>query len=167
MKKPQLFPYILIPLFVVFLILQIRSWIVKPEAETAVLQKETTSVIFPDGFDVKAEVVRTPEAQAQGLSGREALKPEEGMLFFLEEPGKLAIWMKGMRFPIDALWIRHGTVVYAVYNAPVPEVGKKIPSFYPSEEADTILEVPAGTAEAHGVSVGTEVRVEEVDENSL
>src|SRR3989344_9080436 len=56
---------------------------------------------------VRVDVADTPEKRAIGLSDREGLAPDEGMLFIFPEDGIYAFWMKDMRFSIDILWISH------------------------------------------------------------
>lgn len=115
------------------------------------------SITFLDGTRVLVEVVKTPEAQAQGLSGRALLSENDGMLFVYDEPQEVGIWMKDMRFPIDILWIRNNRIVHIVENASVPIPGQPIPSFRPSAEATEVLELRAGFAKAHTLNIGDPV----------
>ena len=98
---------------------------------------------------VSVEIARTRAEQALGLGQRDALPWDHGMLFLYEEPRFYAFWMKGMRFDIDIVWIRAGHIVDISPRVPhVPcENG---PTVRPRELADSVLEVPAGYAEAHG-----------------
>ncbi|MFN3487243.1 MAG: nucleotide-binding domain containing protein, partial [Planctomycetota bacterium] len=54
---------------------------------------------------IDAEVARTAEERAQGLSGRDSLAEDAGMLFVLEREHVPSFWMKGMRFPLDFVWV--------------------------------------------------------------
>jgi uncharacterized membrane protein (UPF0127 family) len=66
---------------------------------------------------ITADIANTPEKRALGLSGRETLLPDTGMLFVFDTPGSHDIWMKDMRFPIDILWIDiNGTIVHIEKN---------------------------------------------------
>ena len=102
---------------------------------------------------VNVEVRRTPAEQAQGLSGRKELAWGDGMLFPYASPRPLRFWMKEMNFAIDMVWIREGRIVEISHRVPPPEPGAathQIPTAQPRELADTVLEVPAGYASAHG-----------------
>ncbi len=50
-------------------------------------------------------IADTSEKRTRGLSYRESLGKNQGMLFVFEEVGRHGIWMKEMKFPIDILWL--------------------------------------------------------------
>ena len=106
---------------------------------------------------VQVEIVDTPKTQQRGLGYRDELPWNHGMLFLFERPKSANIWMKGMRFDIDIIWIRDGRIVDMRWRAPHQPQGP-LPTYRPKEIADRVLEVPAGYAEAHGWRVGDEVR---------
>ena len=109
---------------------------------------------------IEVEVVRTREEQARGLSERDSLAWGSGMLFPYEKPAFVSFWMKGMRFDIDIVWIRHNRIVGIAERVPHPPDPEATPaSVRPPELIDTVLEVPAGYARAHGWSRGDRVRV--------
>lgn len=54
---------------------------------------------------IAVEIADTPEERRLGLSGRENLKPDTGLLFVFDEPGYHTFWMKDMNFPIDIFWL--------------------------------------------------------------
>ena len=98
---------------------------------------------------IRVEVADTPERQRRGLGYRDHLPWDHGMYFPYEAPGIQRFWMKGMRFPIDIVWIRHGRIVDLHANVPfVP--GENGPTVTPRELIDAVLEVPAGYARASG-----------------
>ena len=55
-------------------------------------------------FTVKAEVASTKEQLTTGLSKRNHLANDEGLLLVLPKEGRIPITMKDMRFPIDVLF---------------------------------------------------------------
>jgi len=112
---------------------------------------------------VPVEVARTEAEKVRGLSGRDRLAPDRGMLFVYEAPVRPLIWMRGMRFPLDILWIRDGRVVDLVRGAKAPAPGEAPQEFAPREDAQYVLEVPAGFVERQGIAVGdrVEMRLEE------
>ena len=65
------------------------------------------------------------------------------MLFRYEQPGRHGFWMPDMHFDIDILWIRAGRIVHVEANVPH---GDARTIYRPSEPADLVLEVPAGSA---------------------
>jgi uncharacterized protein len=108
---------------------------------------------------VLAEVAADPVSQQRGLSGRERLAENEGMLFLLANDSP-SFWMKGMRFPLDVLWINDGRVVDVTANVPPPSgEDAPLPTYSPDRPANRALEVNAGWAARHGIARGDRVRV--------
>jgi uncharacterized membrane protein (UPF0127 family) len=94
----------------------------------------------------------TEATQERGLSGRDSLPPNTGMLFVFKEPAAYQFWMKDMKFPIDIIWFAADqTITYIKQNA-TPDSYPTI--FEPPYLSLYVLEVPAGFAEAHGLNIG-------------
>ncbi len=64
-----------------------------------------TVVLLHGKRRIIAEVVTTPLGMTKGLMGRRGLPRDRGMLFSFPRPGRHGIWMLGMRFPIDILFL--------------------------------------------------------------
>lgn len=113
--------------------------------------------------EVGVEIARTDSARQLGLSGREYLAEDTGMLFVYENPGLHGIWMKDMNFPIDIIWIgaedsRIGTLrVLDMKKNVSPETYPIV--FTPSVPSTYVLEVNAGFAEEEGVGIGDSVTI--------
>jgi len=106
---------------------------------------------------VKAEVAADEKSREHGLSGRASLAEGRGMLFVYPDRQVRTFWMKGMRFPIDIIWIARGRITGVERDAPVP-VGS-VPLYSSRVPADHVLEVPAGWAGRHRAGAGTPVRI--------
>ena len=106
---------------------------------------------------IDAEIADNPERKQRGLSGRASLADGRGMLFPYDTPGQHGIWMPDMHFDIDILWIRAGRIVHVAANVSKDD-SQRI--YRPSEPADLVLELPAGTAERRGFRVGDAVDVD-------
>jgi uncharacterized membrane protein (UPF0127 family) len=102
---------------------------------------------------VQLEIVRTPAQQAKGLGDRDELAWGHGMLFEYPAPGFPGFWMKDMRFDIDIVWIREGRIVDVSHRVRHFPEGPG-PTLRPHQLTDTVLEVPAGFAQAHNWRVG-------------
>lgn len=125
-------------------------------------QQTATRILRIGIATVRVEVARTPEEHRRGLSNRDTLLRDAGMLFEFPATERKSFWMKDTRMPLDILWIRDGRVL-AVTAGARPEPG--VPDFelhqYPSPgPVDRVLEVNAGWAARHGVVSGTMVRWE-------
>src|SRR3990167_3327508 len=55
-------------------------------------------------FTLKAELAVTKEQLITGLSNRDSLPCNEGLLLVLPQEGRIPITMKDMRFPLDILF---------------------------------------------------------------
>lgn len=120
-------------------------------------ERDGQRVIKLVGQEIRAEVADTQELRERGLSGREALEPDEGMLFVFREDGIHGVWMKDMRFSIDILWLSSdGTVVEIAQNVSptsYPHV------FAPKVPVRYVLELPAGSVKEYTVHVGDRARL--------
>jgi len=120
------------------------------------------TVLLGGRLSLRVEVAVTVEEQARGLSGRPGLLPGTGMLFAYPAAGFRSMWMLGMRFPLDFLWIREGRIVDLFERIPPPRPGEGPISVSSPEPAEYILEVPAGLIRAHGLRRGdaAEIRLD-------
>ena len=106
------------------------------------------------GVRLKVQIADTPALRERGLSGRESLAPFDGMLFVFTEPSTL--WMKGMLFPIDIIWISapNWQVADITENAEPQSYPKR---FQSKSIAAYAVEVPAGFARQHNIGIGDRV----------
>ncbi len=103
------------------------------------------------------EYATTTAEQETGLGGRSSLAPNAAMLFVFERPGIQTFWMKGMRFPLDIVWINQGVVVDVATLAP-PKPNDLFPSWHTSiTRADRVLEMNAGMAKRLGLKRGVKI----------
>lgn len=110
----------------------------------------------------RADVAGNFVVRARGLSGRAVLAEDEAMLFIFPIAMRYSFWMKGMKFPLDIIWIRKGRIVDMSENVPVPAANASIASMIssgvrPKTVVDAVLEVNAGVARKLGLKVGDSV----------
>jgi uncharacterized protein len=110
------------------------------------------------GTEVRAEVADDAAERERGLAGRSDLPDGRGMLFVYPDHAVRTYWMKGVRFPLDIIWIDRGRVIGVEANAPVPQ--GTTPLYSSRRPADHVLEVPAGWSARHGVKRGDRVAVD-------
>lgn len=114
------------------------------------------------GKKINVEIADTNEEKNLGLSGRDSISDDQGMLFTFGEPTtKLVFWMKDMKFAIDVIWIRNDTVIDITRSA-MPEPGiadSALTRYRPSGEADSVLELPAGWSDRNNVKIGDQVKI--------
>ena len=104
------------------------------------------------------EVVRAGEpGYYKGLGERDALPQDRGMLFLESQDVATTFWMKGMRFPLDIVWIDWaGRIVHLERNVPhqpgAPD--NQLVIYRPASPARAVLELNAGQADTYGFQVG-------------
>jgi len=97
----------------------------------------------------EVELALSAKQQETGLSRRDKLATNQGMLFVFEPAAQPLFWMHEMRFPIDIIWIYQGKIVGISPNLPVPKSGTpadELPTYQPNSLVDYALEVNAGAA---------------------
>ncbi len=112
-----------------------------------------------NGVKIEVEVADTFLAREKGLSGREKLEENKGMLFVFEIKDFHSFWMKEMKFPIDIIWISNDRIVDIAHNVPTV-AGEFLKTYKPKEPVNFVLEVNAGFSERHGLKAGDRVEIE-------
>lgn len=110
--------------------------------------------------EVRVEISDDLGEQVQGLSGRDSLCPDCGILFIYEKPQIQNFWMKDMKFPLDILFIRRGKVVETRENIPNPRESEDPVKIQSSEQADMVLEVNAGLVQLREIKIGDTIKLD-------
>ena len=109
------------------------------------------------------EIADTREARNRGLGGRDSLDADRGMWFVFEQPQWATFWMRGVRFPLDIVWVTDELVVSGVApNVPPPAPGtpnSELTIYNSNVQVRYVLEINAGLAALHGIVPGAEVSV--------
>lgn len=96
--------------------------------------------------------------RAQGLSGKDKLAINEGMLFKFQKASFWQFWMKDMTFALDFVWIKDGKIVELTQNVAPPSKTNNQPQILtPRQPVDQVLEVDAGFISAHNLQIGDSV----------
>lgn len=113
------------------------------------------------GQEFRVEIANTPYLRSKGLSGRELLPEDAGMLFVFEDSAVQTFWMKEMKFSLDIIWIRDNRIVGIERNVQ-PEPGKSVFSlttYHSPAPVNRVLEINAGLSEKYGFEVGDMVEL--------
>ena len=115
------------------------------------------------GVNIRVDLALTSTEQERGLSGRNILNNNEGMLFIFKYPGHYPFWMKDMNFPIDMIWLGEDLKVIYIKKDARPE---SYPATYGPEDVPTqvgiptevgtkyVLEVVSGFSDKNNLQVG-------------
>jgi uncharacterized protein len=115
-----------------------------------------------NGHTVKLEIADEQSEQEKGLSNRDSLAKDTGMLFVFGRPERsYAFWMKDMHFPIDMIFLRDEKIVTIHANVPPYLPGTKIQNlttYTPANDANRVLELNAGQAREFGLKEGDSIK---------
>lgn len=150
----NIFKYIIVVLllFIVVILLVYRKDINEKILPTSEVATNTFQNIAINGIIIKAELATTPEAQTLGLSGRESLKENEGMLFIFEKPSVYHFWMKDMNFPIDIIFFDENAKIVHIKENAQPESYPDL--FGPKEDVKYVLETVAHFTSKNKIKIG-------------
>ncbi len=107
---------------------------------------------LPELSKLKLEYAVTPAEQELGLSYRESLDEDAGMLFVYQEDVVPQFWMKEMRFPIDIVWLDENFKIIGIEKNIAPETYPR--TFSPAEPIRYVLELNAGKSAKLGWEIG-------------
>lgn len=126
-------------------------------------QKSAILSIGQSVFSVELAV--TEEERQLGLGGRKVIGSDAGMLFLFPGADFHGIWMKGMQFPLDIIWLASPPakggeqnlsetfVVVDMKENVLPETYPTV--FLPTKKASYVLEIGAGKARTSGITIGS------------
>jgi uncharacterized protein len=124
------------------------------------LKTKQIKIIGSDGTNkaaVQVEIADTASARAQGLGNRDKLLSDSGMLFVFDQSNQYKFWMKGMRFPLDIIWIQDDTIADIITDVPKPDPNtpdNSLQIYAPTVSVNRVLEVNTGYIRSHGIVVG-------------
>ncbi len=118
---------------------------------------EKATIVIKDKI-ILVDVADTPYKLGKGLSGRQSLAENQGMIFIFPKNSLYKFWMNEMKFPLDIIWIKDNKIVEMVKNMSIP-VDDNISSYEPQNEANMVLEVGSGTIEKYNWQPGDEIQI--------
>jgi uncharacterized membrane protein (UPF0127 family)/Tfp pilus assembly protein PilF len=120
--------------------------------------------VVVNGFDVMADIALTGKQQTKGLDVKNNLTENQGMLFVFQQPYRYGFWMKGMKFPIDIIWLDSNATVTHIEHSlkPCPPANSNLvcPLYFPEKDSLYVLETVSGFSMKHNVRLGTHVSLE-------
>jgi uncharacterized membrane protein (UPF0127 family) len=165
--KKVILPIVGVALFIVVVGLFIRKSDNSPgwlnlSASPQVKMRQVTVKI--NDILIKSEVADTPELRKNGLSNRNSLTKDEGMLFIMDKTNTIpTFWMKDMKLSIDIIWIKSDKIIQIDKSipAPKPETPTNLLKLYsPKTPVDYVLEVNSGFCSTNNFKVGDTVQIQ-------
>lgn len=128
---------------------------------TLLLNSRKSTKVFVNGQTISVMVAKTDKEKQVGLSGRNKIGENQGMLFIFDTPNYYSFWMKEMKFPIDIIYINGNKIITVVENAKPPlSANDNLAIYQPSEKSDKVLELNAGSADKLKIKTGAVVEIE-------
>lgn len=115
---------------------------------------EAPTILKIGAGELQVEVADTDAERILGLSGRNELPRDQGMLFVFPTSDRHGIWMKEMNFPIDVIWLDEEMRVVHIEREVRPETFPYV--FYPTMSAKYVLEVANTRSFDLGIDIGTQ-----------
>ncbi len=107
---------------------------------------------------IQLEVAREPQELYKGLKFRTALPPNHGMLFIVNKPEIISLWMKDTYVPLDMIFLKDGEIKNIVRKAPPCKI-KECPGYSSNYPVNQIIELPAGSADSLGLNIGKSIQI--------
>lgn len=118
----------------------------------SVYSKPVLNQAFISSMPLNLEIADSESERIKGLSSREYLPQDSGLLFIFGSPGRYGIWMKDMFFPIDIAWLDENKKIIHLEQNVLPETYPEV--FYPTDNSLYVLEVNAGFFEKNKIEIG-------------
>ena len=103
------------------------------------------------GHILNVELAAIPSARHCGLSYRERLPQNQGMLFVYPDAGPRTFWMKDTQIPLSIAFLDDSGKIINIYNMVPNQTDEHYTSSRPAKYA---LEVNQGWFQAHGIEIG-------------
>jgi uncharacterized membrane protein (UPF0127 family) len=145
---------IIFAIFIAFIFIQFNP--LSKKAKNSANIPPSTVTINNQTFHVS--LAQSEAARQQGLSGKDSLPTNEGLLFLFDKPDYYAFWMKDMKFPIDIIFINGNKIVSITENAKPVTTGQ-LPTFQPTGPSDKALEINAGLSKKYTIKPGDTVDI--------
>lgn len=135
-------------LFIVIFLFWGLWWYQNKKSSSSLIPPEADNLLIEiNDFQAKVAIANTPLKRIKGLSGKEEIQENEGMLFIFAQPGYYAIWMKKMNFPIDIIWLDENLRIVEIKKNIRPDSWPQ--SFTSSLSAQYVLELKSGVGEKY------------------
>jgi len=143
MSKLKLF----VPLFFLFYLMGINSVFALEKIKAAVRSSVTGKIIA----EYNVEVAINFQDQAKGLSHRQYLADNEGMIFVFPPKTRISFWMKDTYIPLDLIFINADGKINDIVSDAKPLSETPLYADYPYQYC---LEINAGQAKQKGIVRG-------------
>ncbi len=115
-----------------------------------------TAEVSIKNYKLTVELATTPAARSCGLSHRQQLPPDHGMLFVFQDLRARTFWMKDTFIALSIAFLDAAGIILSIQKMTPDQTDVEYPSGQPVSCA---LEVNQGWFDQHGVKVGDRVEM--------
>jgi len=116
-----------------------------------------TITISIKGHPLTVELAATPGSRGCGLSHRDELPKNQGMLFIFSDRRPRNFWMKDTFIPLSIAYLDDSGQIFSIQDMVPLQTDEQYPSSQPASYA---LEVNQGWFRRHGIKAGDVVKME-------
>lgn len=131
-------------------------YLVKNGGANFLFEKVASVQIKEHKFSLK--VADSEKERMLGLTKTSSLKENEGMIFVFPKKSQYSFWTKGMKFPIDIIYVSDDTIVDIYKNISPKDSSGKISIINTNMQANYVIELKGGSADKYGITSGTIVK---------
>ena len=141
--------------YIVFALVIASTFIIIINLINSIKKDSNSKYVSINNHKFNLETVDDELKRSKGLSGRNYLPKDSGMIFIFPTKGIYYFWMKDMRFPLDFIWIDKERIVDLTENV-LPPVSNNInlPTFSSFQPIDKVMEVNAGSIKLWNIKKG-------------
>lgn len=112
------------------------------------------ALVTIDNVQFKTEIADTTFTRMKGLMYRDALLPDQAMLFIYPTDQRVSFWMKNVGFPIDIIFIDHCGTIVKIHENAIPHDLTPIST---DEVIRAVLEIKGGISKHEQIRSGANV----------
>ena len=127
-----------------------------PSATLACPYELPVAVVSINGHDLFAELAFTPDTRSCGLSNRDTLGENNGMLFLFPNTDKRTFWMKNTHIPLSIAFMDDTGRIVMIHQMEADQTKTTYRSYQSVRYA---LEVNQGWFILHGIKTGDRVEM--------
>ena len=156
---------VLIPIVVAAVIIGVAGMLTLPTDIKLESVEFPRGTIMIDDKILEVQIADTKELRTRGLSWYpEKLPYNEGMLFVFDGSGTRSMWMLGMQFNLDVIWLDENSNVVAIEkNVPLCETTIEVVACRENgvsgDNAKYVLEVTAGFVDKFNITERSKMEI--------
>ena len=155
---------VLIPIVIAAVIIGIAGMLTIPTDVKLEYVEFPRGTIKVDNKILEVQIADSDSLRVRGLMFQNELPYDEGMLFVFDKSGTRAMWMLGMQFNLDIIWLDENSNVVAIEKN-VPLCGTTIEvvacreNGVSGDNAKYVLEVTAGFVDKFNITENSKMEI--------